>query len=424
MTRLFHLLFVLAAGSIFLFGADLLDNVGWKYSSDAGSIFTRMHPGTYLIAAATCIAAFQYPSKVLRTLKSGPFIFFNIAAFILLIRAILITMAGVTGGELTTVITNFFTPSMIYICARCLSTDELRAFETPMRIFMGLNSLIGIGERLVGHRLIHGFMDTTRDPRSTAFVAHPLNASLLTGLIIIYLVSARRGQTSITRRLPELILHSVAMFAFGGRSALVFTPVVLILSSVAARREAGQADLTWLQRALPAILVLVGLTLVFLPLPFVDATLDRFTNDLNSAQQRNSAIEILMQVSSHDLLWGINVLEREAFAKFHSGVAIELCWVALGLTYGFIAVLPMMVGLPLFLWRMSQALDRSAFYMACFFMLVTAGSLSIGVKSLLIPQCVLMMLFLAQRRYIARAGAMFQQFYKSGAQPPDLKRSS
>ena len=84
----------------------------------------------------------------------------------------------------------------------------------------------------------------------------------------------------------------------------------------------------------------------------------------------------------------------------------------------------MMFGLPLFLWRMSQTLDRSAFYMGMLFMIVTAGSLSIGVKSLLIPQCVLMMLFLSQRRYVARAGAMFQQYYKPGVQPPDPKRGA
>ena len=424
MTRLFHLLFVMAAGSIFLFGANLLDMVGWQYSSDAGPVFTRMHPGTYLIIAATGIAVLQFPQQVIKSLKSPIFIFYNVAAFILFIRGFMILSSGVTGGEITTVITNFFTPSLFYICARCLSSDDLRALEVPLRIFLAVNSLIGLAERLLGHRLIPGFLDKTNDVRSTGFLAHPLNASLVTGLVIVYLVTARRAQKPITWRLPELCLHSLAMFAFGGRSALVFTPIILVLSAIAARRERGQADVTKLQRALPIALIFVGISLVFLPIPFVDATIDRFTNDMKSTEQRNAALEIVQQVTPEELLTGINAVEREAYAKFHSGVAVELCWVALMLTYGLIAVFPMMFGLPLFLWRMSQTLDRSAFYMGMLFMIVTAGSLSIGVKSLLIPQCVLMMLFLSQRRYVARAGAMFQQYYKPGVQPPDPKRGA
>lgn len=410
MNRLFNILFLVATAAMFVLGASMLDLIGWRFSDDAGPLATRIHPATYIIILTTIVAAIAYPRRVMQTVSSPVFIVFNVAVLIMFVRAVIIMMTGVTGGEVTTVVTNFLTPSLFYLCARCASIDDLRKLEMPLRYFFIANSLVALGERLAGHRFIPSFLDRTTDQRAAGFVAHPLNGSMLTGLMLVYLVTARRGATPIANRMPEIMLHAAAMFAFGGRSALVFTPTVLILSAILGRRKAGEANLTWGQRALPLSIVAIGLGMIFLPIDFVDQTLDRFSQDGNSAQTRNAAVDILFNVSPSDLLWGMNFYDRMAICKFYGTPAgLELAWASLIISFGLICTLPMMIGLPWLLYSMTKGMDRSAFYMVILFIVVTAGSLAFGVKSLQVVQCVLMIQILTQRKLLSIGTNLFSE---------------
>jgi hypothetical protein len=241
-------------------------------------------------------------------------------------------------------------------------------------------------------------MDIYADPRSAALVHHPLNGSLLTGLIIVFLVSARRKTESAAIRISELALHGVAMFAFGGRSALVFTAMTLLLSSATASNRAGQLRISGLQRALPILIIALGFCLVMLPIDFIDATLDRFTNDKNSAQQRNAAFDIIGTMTQSEFLWGMNVFDRLRLMDFFGSFAIEISWLALIMSFGLIATLPMMVAFPMQLYAMARRLDRSAMFMSLLFFVVTIGSLAIGVKTPLVCEFFLMLLVLCQRQ--------------------------
>lgn len=414
MARLFYILFMVAIVSIFIMSASLLDLVGWQFTDDSGPFITRMHPATYLIVLTTIIAAIAFPNKVLRAISQPFFIFYSVAVLILFGRAIVAMLSGVTGGELTTVATNFFTPALFYICSRCVTGDDLRKLEIPMRGFLVVNSLMALGERVAGQRFIPGFLDKTTDPRSAALVGHPLNGSMLTGLMLVYLVSARRTDSPITRRFPEIMLHAAAMFAFGGRAALVFTPVLLLFTAVIGGRKEGETNITWQQRALPIALVVIGLSMIFMPIDFVDSTLDRFTQDNNSAATRNVAVELLLTVPTHNLLFGMNIIDRVAITTYYGSPAgLELAWASLTLTFGLLAILPMMIGLPWFLWNITKGLDRSARFMLFLFLVVTAGSLSFGVKSSLIVQFMLMTMILSQRKLANSGAALFTNFSRS-----------
>lgn len=410
MARLFNILFLVATASVFLLGAQLLDLVHWQYTDDSGPLLTRIHPATYIIILTTIVATFAFPRRVMQAVSSLPFILFAVATLILFARAVIIMLTGITGGEVTAVVTNFMTPALYYVCARCVSSEVLLRWEWPLRAFFVANSLMALAERLVGHRFIPGFLDKTKDMRASALVAHPLNGSLLTGLLLVYLVTARRGESKIANRLPEIALHAAAMFAFGGRAALVFTPTIMILSAFMSGRKAGEADVTWSQRLMPLSIVLIGICLIFLPIEFVDSTLDRFSNDGNSAQTRNAAIDILFYVPPHDLLFGMNYYDRMAMAKFfHTPAGLELAWAALTITYGLLCVLPMMIALPWLFYSMTRQMDRSAFYMMLLFLVVTAGSLAFGVKSLVVVQCVAMIQILGQRKLLRRKANVFDE---------------
>jgi hypothetical protein len=171
-----------------------------------------------------------------------------------------------------------------------------------------------------------------------------------------------------------------------------------------------------MQRVLPLAIVALGILLIFLPIPFVDATLDRFTNDINSSQTRNSAAYMLSMLSPNELLAGVEASRRVILQDFlNTPFGIELAWVALAISYGMVATLPMLVALPLNLFSEARSLDRSAFYMALLFLVVTAGSLSIGSKSILVSEVLLMMHCLAQ----PRRAALFSR--RDGTERPGVR---
>lgn len=400
MYRLIYSLFCVCVLLLFAANASLLDFLGWGYYAAGGNALTKNHPALYLLAVTALLTLASRP--VWGDVVRPAFLLFAAATLILLARAVAILLAGAIGGELSAVLVTFVTPLFLLVTIHGIRTEDLRRLAVPIRVFMAVNSLMALAERAIGYRLIPSWIDATSDDRATALVAHPLNGSLLTGLMITYLVTARRGDAPVWQRLPELALHAVAMFAFGGRSALVFTTTVLILSAVVGRQQRGQARLTPLQRVLPLAIVALGLGLIFLPIPFVDATLDRFTNAAGSSQTRNSAATMLAMLGPNELMAGVDVSRRAILMNFlHTPYGIELAWVALAISYGLVATLPMLVALPLQLFAESRPLDRSAFYMVILFLVVTTGSLSIGAKSLLISELFVMMHCLAQPRRTA-----------------------
>jgi hypothetical protein len=397
MNRASYWLLVASAFLLLFVNGTVLDLIGWSYSLDSGSTITKFHPGTYLLVVTLVVATYQTPFRVLRAVRDPAMILFLVATFVLFVRAIFIVRAGDTGGEFSAVITNFLTTALFLIIAGSLDATTFSRFVILVRTFFVLNSLMALAERAIGHRFVPSFLDSTSDTRAAALVAHPLIGSLLTGLMLIWLVSARRQRLPIWTRLPEIGLHAAAMFAFGGRSALVATPTVLLLSAIMGRPKRGEASISSLQRVLPFAVLLLGIILIFAPIPFVDATLDRFSEDGNSASTRDSAIQMITTIPTSDLLFGMRSIDRTLLANFYKTPAgFELAWISLTATYGLLAVIPMAIALPVLLFRTARKLDRSAFYMAIQFLIVTAGSLSFGVKSLVIAQVFIMMSFLSQ----------------------------
>ncbi len=399
MYQLIYYVVIAAVTLLFLFNAPMLNLVGWPYTMPGGSAATKIHPSFYLLLAGAGLSLFMGQRRSWGIVKTPRFIIYLIAALTLLGRAIAITLAGVNEGELSAILDTFVTPALLLVCLYVISPTDLSKLGSAIRIFFVFNSLMGLTERVVGFRFVPSFMDqfVTQD-RAAALLGHPLNAALLTGTLVVYLTTTVQGRTLASIRIPEILLHALAMFAYGGRSALVFTIAVVLLGSIMIRQRADGPKVGMAQRLLPFIIVLAGIGLVFLPIPFIDATLDRFTNDTGSAQTRDSALQVFGMLSTQELLTGTLVTQRQTWMTFlNTPFGFEICWVALTVTYGLLATIPMMIGLPTLLLGTARGLDRSAFYIAILFIVVTIGSLSVGSKSLLLSQTLVMMLTLSQR---------------------------
>ncbi|WP_419827846.1 VpsF family polysaccharide biosynthesis protein [Sphingomonas sp.] len=404
MLRLLKTLTVIGCAMLFVLSFNVLAVLGWSIVS--GNAITKLHPAFFILLLVAIAGVLSVPSVYARLLANKLYLFYLAAGILLVFRASFIAATGITGGELSAAIITWVLPAVLLLTLQAFSSPELDRIGVAIRIFFAVNSTMGLVERVRGTHFFPSLAEGIGDPRATAFFGHPLNASLLTGLMIVHLASARRSKVPVVWRLPEMGLHGIAMFAFGGRSAMVFSVAMVIFSAIWVRQEGAERKVGAIQRMLPLIIAGAGLALVFLPLDFVDATIDRFSNDYKSSETRNSAYQMLGFLNTHDWLFGMDANRRQIVQTFfHSPLGIELCWIALIMTYGIVAVLPMMVALPLLLYSIMRTLDRSAFYMMIYFLIVTAGSLSLGSKSLLIAQALMMMLALSQRRLMpARAG--------------------
>ncbi|MGK2908984.1 MAG: hypothetical protein ACSLE1_04170, partial [Sphingobium sp.] len=291
MYRLIYYVVIAASILLFLFNAPMLDLIGWPYTTSGGSAVTKIHPSFYLLMIGAGVSLFFGQRRSWSLVLTPRFIIYAVAALVLLGRAIFITVSGENEGELSAVLDTFITPALLLVCFYVISPANLSQMGNVIRVFFVFNSLMGLAERVVGFRFIPSFLDKfTNQDRAAAMLGHPLNAALLTGTLIVYLTTATKIRTRVGLRVPELMLHALAMFAYGGRSALVFTVTVVLLGSFLIRQEEGGPKVGAAQRLLPIIVVILGICLVFLPIPFIDATLDRFTNDTGSSQTRDSAV--------------------------------------------------------------------------------------------------------------------------------------
>ena len=401
MTQTIRYLSILAIICSFPLNGPLLDLLGWPYDSPGAPTLLKIAPATFLFGAGAALAIFSGRSRFFALLRAPWFLIYLAAVVILIARAVFITESS--GGELSTAFVTYGTPLMALISLQ-LDRDDLNRIGIMLRIFFAFDSLMALAERVVGHRFVPSFMDSyAGEHRAAALLAHPLLASQLTGQLLLILVLSPQRRVPIAVRAVEIILHVLAMFAFGGRTALVFLPFILIAYALFARNRRGEVRVTALQRVLPIAVALAGVLFVFLPIPFIEATLQRFTEDNGSANTRNAAISIIQSLDLHGLLFGIDIYQRTLLmAFFKTSQGIELGWIALTLSYGLIAIIPLAIGLPLFLFGAARTLNRSATYAAIYFLTITAGAAGLASKGLFIADLLILMQVLCQREPVAR----------------------
>jgi hypothetical protein len=393
--------YIALAGAVLLLplGGPVLTMLGWNFDTAGGSALFKIHPSTYIFAAGAGLALASGQRQFWTLLMRPWYLPFLLTALAIVARSVPIARAGGSGGEFSGALVSFVTPALMVLVFQMERTD-LDRLGGLIRGFFVFNSLMALVERAIDHRFIPTFLDASgNEHRAAALLGHPLAAALLTGLVIINLVTAPKRETSLPMRGAEIGLHGLAMFAYGGRSSLLFLPFMLVAAMLFARNGGGTNRVTVAQRLAPFALIGVGVVVLLLPIPFVEATLSRFTNDNGSADTRLAAINILGSLSPSELMWGVDVFRRTTLMDFyHTPLGIELCWISLIVTYGLVVIAPLMIALPLFLVGIARRLDRSALYMAIYFLIVTAGSVGFATKSLIISDLILLMTTLARAR--------------------------
>lgn len=296
---------------VFVFSGTVLDLIGYDYSAIEGSQITKIHPATYFIAILFPVFILSYPRKrdlisyYLAT-KLGSIFFFCAATF----AFINIVLGGRNGFGMY-----FDTDLHLFLCCMLLPfvpPQGMMKLERFLHAFFAVNATLAIFELVSG---IMVFPLTTYSPdgtqiaeaRAVALLGHPLHAATITCAYIVSLLVGGGKLLASRWRMPMIALQTAAMVAFGGRTALVLTLLILMTATCwqiirfsAGRRYARSTVMI----AIAAVPIGIAIVAALGIAGFFDQLLERFNEDGGSARSRLVMFPLWGSFSWGDFLWG------------------------------------------------------------------------------------------------------------------------
>jgi len=211
--------------------ANLLLIMGIHYDVAGGSPLVKINPATDVAVLALAVRLFEQGDPVgalLRLFGANRLIAIFVVAFVAVIGYSLISI-GVTGSA--ALIDSYLSAGILMLVLCDISRVERRVLGAIMLSLYMANNVIAVIESVTRHLLIGLYIGTYeyRAPyivfRADALYDHPLTGAMMTSMGIFLLLQMRLRPV-ITMALLGLSL--VALFAFGGRAALVATVATLL----------------------------------------------------------------------------------------------------------------------------------------------------------------------------------------------------
>lgn len=386
--------------SLFLLSNSLLNVLGINYMGSGGSAAGKLHPSFYITLVAVGLTFLLARRAPVQTWIKRSFVFPLVAASIATLAAIVLGRPG--SGDSSAALVTFLTPALIAYVLQ-FASERTRLFCTRfMAAFFITNSLIGLVELGTSWRLLPYYVsDTviTFDNRPTALLGHPLLNALMTGVVLLSLVTRQ-----ITDGLPlsaqlQMALHATALFAFGGRASLLL--FVLITTVYVIRHSGLLVRVRVRQSARSMLLALLGI--VFFGILSVagvtEALFERFVSASDSTNTRFAAFELLNMLSLTEWLIGTDTSARAYYLMIlETPYGIEISPIAMIYVYGLPIAFLLLVSVYQLLFRWASNSFAGARYVVMFTILSSLTSLSIGSKSLMISQMLIILFALRPGR--------------------------
>ena len=384
---------------LFLISPMLLFNWGFSYEDVGGSVLEKVHPGTWLVLLALLMTAFGRgtPLTILDDFSRPPALAMYLFAWLLLMFFTIV----IKKGPFTPLIDTFALPAMLFALAGTMSALDKRRAALIVHLILNINAVLGLYEYLSGYRLtpyVAGTLLIEVDWRSTALLGHPLaNASITGSYALILGIGGGRDLPKLLR--PAIMgFQLIAMIAFGGRSALVLT--ILLLACV------GMWKLTNFLQGKRVDVLQTGLLLMAAPIVisafiwaadagFFNQMLERFVDDQGSAKARVIMLKLFNYISWEDLVFGpdqalISSLQRTEGIEY----GIESFWVAFILTNGVAMSLIFFLALGAFSWQLVNMTRVQTIILLIYFYLLASTSVSLSAKTCSFGMFVIMVLTL------------------------------
>jgi hypothetical protein len=395
-------LLFLSVTLIFLVSPMALFDLGFNYSDVGGTLFEKIHPGTWIaIIALICTAVGRgNPLTMLDAVvaQKGLAIFF--ATWILL----LIYSGLIQKAPVTPFVDTFLLPIILFLLVNDTSEKQKRTLARIIHLIMAVNALLGIFEYLTGFRLTpqtEAMGAIEIDWRSTALFGHPLaNASMAGAYILALSVGGGRDIAAILRPLA-IALQLVALITFGGRASLVMTLILLcgvaIVNLIRILRGT-RLDLLFVAMACFTLPFVVAACVAAAQAGFFDQMLDRFVNDRGSASTRIIMFKLFEIFPLRDIVLGPD-LGTLASVQYLEGInyGIESFWIGFIMTNGLAISLIFFAGLAAFCWDLISVTRVATGLLLFYFFAVASTSVSLSAKNCLFAMFAMLILTMLRR---------------------------
>jgi hypothetical protein len=351
-TRLVLLLCALALTLDIVLGSFVMLRLGIHYESPGGNLLVKIHPGSYVALAAVALHFLgpNHPLRVARALALRSAGLCLYCAGMMVVFGYALAVRGASGVAF--LLDSFFVPGLLALVLIDAAPRARQRLVTWLIVVIAVNALCAIGEARLHQRLFPYMIagvDVTEDHfRATALAGHPLRNAMLTTMAMIAVA---------TKPWPRivcfgfLLLFTMALLAFGGRTALVIAGAgVVALAVHALHTSARAADGTFVRTLLGAFVALIAGAVTFAAVFTTTNLGGRIREGLlggdSSTAARLQLFDIFKLTDLDGLLGGYSATTIDAMATVIGLLAVENFWIYLLL---FLGVIGFAVWLPAFL---------------------------------------------------------------------------
>ncbi len=361
--------------------------IGINYTAPDGSLWGKLHPGTYLLLLAFLVATLPVnPVRYLRALAGTHPAVVVYALATSGIMGYCTARFGVSGAAF--IAETLFMPAVLAMTLFALPLAWRRRIFLCALALVALDAAIGLAEFALRARLvpyfISGQLHVEPQFRSTALLGHPLkNATVVaTYLCLLPLLHRHRGAAALAGA-----AMAFSLLAFGSRTAFVLCSLVGLIALAHwyvtgfLHRRFDYAMLTGLGfMALVAPVAAIAILLMF-------GQQSRIFEALNwdpSAQSRVLVLRAFERVSPSDLMFGVGpegisrILDH--LRSYTVVTDIENFWVLLALNFGLIGWMPFVLAFGWLLWALLRDAPAAVKVASLVFIVMISSNNSLAVK--------------------------------------------
>jgi hypothetical protein len=389
-SRLAAWLFTGGVALYLLLSASSLDLLGIPYEAPGGTLFAKVHPGSWLIVLAYVVSlpAYGHPFRTMGAqLRAEPLLATYLTCLICVLGWTLIRH-GASGAAFL-----FDTLLMPAMCVFTLSRMSAHARHNCLVLvvaLLALNAVIGIGEALVQTRLIPLRVAGGGEPiedifRPSALLGHPLTNAMTTVTLLPAVLYLR---VRALLRAGLALLLWVGLLAFGGRTAFVAATLgdgayflTMTLGS-ALRGRFSYLQLTG--GALVGMVSAAGLAATVFATAIGERLFKSLTWD-GSAEVRYQIWNVFDFLSTEDMFLGVSpdrITKLGTLIGLEASEAFENFWLVLYLQLGWVGFVPLSIAMAcmlVWLWKRSRGAMRVAVLL---FFLVASSNNSLATKTI------------------------------------------
>ncbi len=369
---------------------------GIPYGVAGGNPLTKIHPMTYL-AIAAFVAAAVSRGNPLRYIAECVQRFPGTAYFFVLLILMIVWTLVIQHQPLTSLV-DTFVPAMLFIfLITDLTPRQHRWLTSFIHICMNVNAVLGIFEVVTGWRLTPieiGEATLTWDWRGSAFLGHPLQNAMLSGVYLIMMIFGADRDVPPGVRTGIVALQIISELAFGGRAAMVLAyaiaSLVLIWLGFGVLRG-RRFDPRVGAAVLMVLPLIIGAVAIAYNLGVFDRMLERFTDDGGSAATRVTILRIFNSFPLSDLLMGPDpdVLVDKTISE-GTDAGIESFVFGFFLQSGMLISIFFFCGLAAMTYDLWRVGGRAGIVSIIYFYIVAAGAASLSVKGQTLVQFVIL----------------------------------